>query len=689
MITQVNEDFDGPSGDGPSGSRVTKPLILAASPRAIFFRASEGLAEQLPYQEWEAVFRSLGGICGKVFGEELPNRSNALDYFKRFKRQHPEQTVLVHFNAMGRVPTFDTEAFYAGHWLYRAGSRLQSSVDDAGVTLRVGDTRPFRMGVGRFGDRGDDVVIAAVTAQGDIDWDVTEHVQLTGVDPQRGTITVNRAAYGTTAAVWQAGAYIAPHVTSGPYGAQRAGNSLLWAYNYSTECPRDSQGQSCADVLVDDLAARFGPGGEGESFDGLVLDAFFSTFMSAPGDVDGDAVADGGVTDDVDTYAVGTTYFAEQLRRRLPDKILIADGHVTERRSEAGVVRRSQKGYEYLNGIESEGFIDQHDLKVAGFSEGMNILDYWRRHGSAPQLSYINHKYKGETPLTLDYARARLAFAAAVFTDAALTYSTAPPDPDAARYGIGIFDELQRGLDQVPNWLGEPRGGPHHLAASGPDLLHGAGITWPRLFTNRLTGRNLNVESTTGGIRVSAREKGRGDELERRLAWVVPGLEIDSTDLYVELDWSPQPHASYPDSMARSIKLTADVVGSSRSHPVWGGAGGAARFAFRSVGPGKVDLRFSVEGDAPVTLDRLTAHAGVDGMYREFDHGVVFANPSNQPFVFELSRILPNAALRRLAGSQSQDPQVNNGDLLGSTLTLAPRDALFVMREQDPAPRRR
>jgi hypothetical protein len=103
-------------------------------------------------------------------------------------------------------------------------------------------------------------------------------------------------------------------------------------------------------------------------------------------------------------------------------------------------------------------------------------------------------------------------------------------------------------------------------------------------------------------------------------------------------------------------------------------------FYFTDVGLRSVDLSFAVEGDRPVYFERLSTHSAADAMYREFENGVVFANPSKRSYTFDLTHLLPGASFRRLEGSKSQDQKTNDGQPLGGTLTLGARDALFVVR---------
>jgi hypothetical protein len=82
--------------------------------------------------------------------------------------------------------------------------------------------------------------------------------------------------YGTTARRFPRRSYLAAHVTTGPYRTEDTPeqNIPLWSYNFSTVCPRDAQGRNCGDALAEYLGEKLGPGGELESFDGIVFDVF-------------------------------------------------------------------------------------------------------------------------------------------------------------------------------------------------------------------------------------------------------------------------------------------------------------------------------------------------------------------------------------------------------------------------------
>lgn len=74
-------------------------------PRAWFFRQTEAVRKVSDYDSWADQFRCLDGIQGKVFSEEIEQlEDKAQEWFTRFKRENPEQLVLLHFRRQGQAP---------------------------------------------------------------------------------------------------------------------------------------------------------------------------------------------------------------------------------------------------------------------------------------------------------------------------------------------------------------------------------------------------------------------------------------------------------------------------------------------------------------------------------------------------------------------------------------------------------
>ena len=103
-------------------------------------------------------------------------------------------------------------------------------------------------------------------------------------------------------------------------------------------------------------------------------------------------------------------------------------------------------------------------------------------------------------------------------------------------------------------------------------------------------------------------------------------------------------------------------------------------FYYRHIKSDEIDLSLRVEGSEPVSLKCLTAHAQSDAIYRVFEGGMVLANPSHQPFTFDLAKITPGRTYRRILGSDTQDRETNNGQAVEDRVTLGQRDALFLVR---------
>ena len=81
-------------------------------------------------------------------------------------------------------------------------------------------------------------------------------------------------------------------------------------------------------------------------------------------------------------------------------------------------------------------------------------------------------------------------------------------------------------------------------------------------------------------------------------------------------------------------------------------------------------------------LRKVTAHAQPDVMYRVFEGGIVLANPSRESYTFDLQSLTPGRRYRRIQATSRQDLETNDGQSVDRQVTLAERDALFLIREQ-------
>jgi hypothetical protein len=371
----------------------------------------------------------------------------------------------------------------------------------------------------------------------------------------------------------------------------------------------------------------------------------------------------------VDAYGIGVVEFCRRLRERFPqDKILMADG----------MAERNQRAFHILNGIESEGFPHLRDLVMRDWSGGLNRHFYWRANARPPVFNYINHKYNKPDPKTglpvrpkIPFGIHRLAFAAGMFTDAAICYSTAP-DPEPGER-IGIWDEFRRGTDNQLAWLGKPVGEAVRLAVEQPDLLGGV-----QDLAGRFRGSNVEVTAEGADVKISNNVSGA-----EQTRFALRGLPAKGPDLYVTFDVRGQGMTGYPVEVARLMRVT-DPAGDPLGFMTWVGKDSfRPGFYFSDVKPGKVNLEFEIEGSEPLWISNLTVHAHPDAMYREFERGVVVANPSPRPYTFHLSELFPGRSFRRLQASSRQDTVTNDGSTVGESVDLPALDALFLVEVQN------
>ena len=362
------------------------------------------------------------------------------------------------------------------------------------------------------------------------------------MDKKANTIRVKRGCYGTTPLAFKAGkARAAAHMVEGPWGKM---NHLLWYYNFATHCPKDPEGKTCADRLVDDLAAWFGKGGKLEAFDGLEFDVMFNV---THGDTDGDGEDDDGVIAGVNQYGIGMVEFARQLRKRLgPDRIIQGDGALGTGGS------LSQRAFSILNGIESEGWPNLNDWNFDDWSGGLNRHAFWQANAYKPAFNYINHKWSESVPgkpgehknPQVPFTSHRLVFAAGQFTDAMICYSFQPPARTKGQ--IGIWDEFVCGTANKLGWLGKPEGAAVHLAAATPDCL---GASLADALAKRITGR-VTARTADGGVVISS-----ADATGQDLSFSIHDVPVTGEDFVVLVTMKGVPRKGYPVEMARYAEI--------------------------------------------------------------------------------------------------------------------------------------
>jgi len=166
-----------------TSSRVDNLTVLRndANPKVLHFRTSEKDARKLSWEEWYGRYSGVMWIVGKALSDEVVgNNEQVLRYFNKLKLVHPDQMVFLHFNENARDSIFETEPFFAGHWIYYTGATVLNDLQpDTGICeIQVTDPDLFRTSMGRFKNKNEDIGICELDAAGKPNWHKSEQVKL-------------------------------------------------------------------------------------------------------------------------------------------------------------------------------------------------------------------------------------------------------------------------------------------------------------------------------------------------------------------------------------------------------------------------------------------------------------------------------------------------------------------------------
>lgn len=682
-VPYIDRFPDYPYQEPDAGTHLS--IMSKGWPRALYFRKPElyatndGIwkANTRNYVDWEKNFKNLMGFIGKACNEEKLNvEPDALEWYTQFKHNNPDQMVLIHFNGLSRDPFYYTEDFFAGHWLYHPVIEVLSDIpaESGQSEIKVAELTHFKTNIGRFQRDASDICLFKVDNNGKPDWNHAEQVKLVSVNRAKKTILVKRGQYGTEPLSFRRGEVrAAAHVVDGPWALGNA--RLLWQYNFSVFSKNDT-GETCGQVLARQLGSWFSGNNRLAPFDGLELDVI-STVKE--GDTDLDGVDDAGNIDGTNYYTIGLIDFLKHLRKELPDdKLLLADGGH----------ERPQRAFGVINGIEREGWPMVRHIVMKDWSSGMNENLFWWSNSLEPRFSYVNHKFIQIDNITretirqpeIPWARHRLGFAAYLMFDSAISYAVTPPSENGEL--VGIFDELKCGQDNKTGWLGQSLSPAIRPGKETPDLLQGKGTFWSQEFVHSIEkNKTTRIHRTKNGIKITNNNK---QETNTRITF--SQVPVTGKELLVVVKMKAAPRTGYPREYGRMAQVTLfnDKNPKKRSETFSTYANQnefESVFYFKNLKPGTAKLLFEMENNEDWHINSMTVHNSPDVLFRIYENGLVFANPSADPYMMDLNRIDPDIKYRRIKGTRLQDPTVNNGKDVGSVITIPPDDGLFLVRK--------
>jgi len=350
---------------------------------------------------------------------------------------------------------------YAGHWLYRAGSKTTAAINKSTKTIRVQNASRFKV--------GEYVVVYDAPAGS---FRNAEHMRVTSKSNSSNRLTVKRA-YKSVAKNHPNSSIVAPHVL----GQSRQNDSRNWVYNLTTQSPRDSRNRRLIDYLPNWLENNFNRNFRGDlsnvDVSGILFD-LDSRFLSPKKSIDAnnDLVVDDAISSSgVNWQEQGLNQFYASVRSRFPNMILSGG-------------TRDAGGFADLNGVQMEGFPNQSNFHTPtpNYDNVSSLLarySYQSRYRSTgPAHSHVLSKtpsklYPFDANTRPSNNRAfRFALGMTMLEDGYFAFRNTRQFPDVwfDEYAVNLKPGAQFGHAIVSNknneaaarsntgWLGRPKG---------------------------------------------------------------------------------------------------------------------------------------------------------------------------------------------------------------------------------------
>ena len=566
---------------------------------------------------------------------------------------------------------------YAGHWLYKAGTTLLQNAGSTATTLSVAD--PSRIQPGYY------VVIYDAPAGS---FKNAEHARVVSVNSSNKTITVERG-YKSKKVAHSTGSIVAQHALG------QGTNKKLWAFNLSTQSPRDGSGKTFAEFYADWLGDNLLKFKDGRTTTanvaGVMFDAdFYFEYKSANTDTNNDLVTDNGVSPNGTNWlGDGLDEFYQRVRQRLAGYYVLVGVH-------------DARGYPSAHGGQMESWLDYGNgdfNPVPKYSKldklFVSYLFNMAERGEGPALVHNLTKtptklYPGESATApASNAAFRLGLTMTLMEDGYFGTHTAH-EPDAwwdeyavdvdagsANYGKAIAKNNTAQVRNHRGWLGKPLGAFTRIYDDTTFAANKSLVQNATFDSNLANWRSVNAsisrvtsgqQDGAGAMRVSGMQSYSSNE---------DGASVKSDRFPVTAKTAYTLAFSARSSTNREIRIT--LGDDSYALPVsdkW------RRYVVTLYPTKSVEtaLKFGVgREDSTVWLDSVYLFRGDANIFqREFENGLVLANATRNSKTISIG-----PGYRRIDGIQ--DRSVNNGNSVDS-VTIGPYDGIVLVREADAPP---
>ncbi len=584
------------------------------------------------YDVWlNRIGEDLSGVIRKFLTEELQTDASKIDWLNQYAEDNPDEILLLHYNGQARRTDDESaDRFFPGHWAYYPGCSITSAIDYDDTTIKVENAKLFTVSYtysstsSTFGLK----VVVVPIVNGEKDWNNAEYCRVDSYNTTTNELQVTRAQNRSTARDHATGTYIAPIPGSVWEDSE---DSVMWYYNMSSACPRDDDGNNCADVLADELISYFEPGGLLEVMHGIAFDVIYFDISNLTWDTNNSGASDHGWIDGVNEWAVGVYDFLATLRSEAnsrvgTDFIITSDGQLSTNQTALG----------YVNGIESEGLV-QHNDAWRGFSRTVNCHKYWYQNNTIEDFRYVVMKFQDDDDSSDEnlFRLSRFAVGTASCLGAALaygyyTYATSSDDYDydnrtwmpTGWTATGCFGKLKSDLV--------------HLAKSMATTVQSIDLT----AAVGSTGSNVTVDGMS--IIVSSNDEESGITLTIPVS---AGLPTGDVTYFVNAE-AVEPLAGFttadylvprlmwlePNNLPTNDSDFTDIYG------YYGlGFNCENSYFFRDTTQGGNSITLYIQGSGEFKITSIDVYNAPDILQREFDNCTILVNPSSSTQTVNLS----------------------------------------------------
>lgn len=656
-----------------------KDIFNDEYPKFFIFRGEYKKDVNSSYENYVISGASGNGYIQKyVPYDEMPNihPTRTAGYATRYANENPDKLMLLHWNAQDHVNSVlkSSSKYFPGHWATMKGAHLLKDCDIQDNVIYVSDVEKFAEKTKNPKARSiwkyPVLLLVELDVAGKPIWENYEYVAVDKVSEASSAITVRRGVALSTPRSFKKGSRVAQILTY-------LSSEYLFRFNYSSNCPRDKNGKNAADVQLQELFDLFdNKKGLLRDLDGIAFDVLYWEPQASDRmmlDLDADGICDGGfdpVTGE-DLWRKGAYDFQARVRAHFGDEFILMSDLYTP---------NNQRALGLFNGIESEGLV-RHNDAFRGFSKTINVYSFWNAHNPLKyNLPTIVTKVENPKDIPETEKYNRLCIATATCLDAAVNVRPAM-DP------LSLPDELICGKKNKRFWLGSPITKITYADGSR-DITNGRFSSGEKLMKilssdnckfypkgEDLQIVNQNISDYGGECRFYTQKI----KIPEQVNDIVLSFSILSEEGLTEI--SP--------AIPRFVRVVADGLPAYENNPrlndmyndMWGLCDSKKYsplvFLYRNVAGKELSFEFVIEGTGNLRIKDFEILASSGAFYREYDNGIILVNPSLGSYTFDLAKISPGHTYRRIAGKSS----VNDGSKISSSVTLAPVDALFLIKQ--------